>query len=442
MLPDSGGLVLAGDGSYGRRATGSNSRTPFRGGLSGRRAQWASGSVSGGGETGPAMPSASSSPGGGEVAPPSGATSRLGRCGGSGVLIAPVSARGMPATRRAPAPAPGSASSRRVSAVKPAGGRAEHLSMTRLPVALAVTALTVLLTGCGAARSAEPAASAASDQDVASAGRTLVIGSVSDDPEEEAEVFQPFIDHVAAQLGGVGVTAGEVVVAQSLDEMAELLRSGQVDLYVDSMNGVTSVVRDGAGVPLLRRWKDGAPEYHSVVVTRRDSGIETVGQLRGRTVAFEEETSTDGYFLAAATLLEQGLSLVQVSEPSSPVPADRVGFVFSGDDENTVFLVLDGRVDAGALSDEDLAENAGSRADELVAVTRTIDVPRHGVVGRTGLEPAIVQALTAELTTLHETAEGRSVLEEFDGTGRFDTLTGEDLAPVLGLRRVLDVRAP
>ena len=314
--------------------------------------------------------------------------------------------------------------------------------MTRPATAVAVAALTTLLAACGTATADTEPSSTAAPTPAVEDGTTLVIGSVSDDPEEEAEVFQPFIDHVADQLGDRGVTGGDIVVASSVAEMAELLRTGAVDLYVDNMNGVTEVVEGGAGTPLLRRWKDGAPTYHSVVVTRRDSGITAPEQLVGRTVAFEEETSTDGYFLPVSTLRQLGLTVAQVPEPTSVPVAGEVGYVFSGDDENTVFLVLDGRVDAGALSEEDLLENAGSRADELVTVARSIDVPRHGVVARTDLDPALVEALTAVLTGLHETAEGREVLEEFDDTARFDLLLPEELAPVLELRRFLGDGTP
>ncbi len=314
--------------------------------------------------------------------------------------------------------------------------------MTSRATALAAVALTTVLSACGTA-TADPAGPAAASSDPAAEdGAALVIGSVSDDPEEEAEVFQPFVDHVVDQLADAGLARGEVVVAETAEEMAGLLRSGEVDLYVDNMYGVTSVVLDGAGTPLLRRWKDGEPTYHSVVVTRRDSGITTPEQLLGSTVAFEEETSTDGYFLPFTTLRALGLPLAQVAEPASPVAPGQVGYVFSGDDENTVFLVLDGRVAAGALSEEDLAENAGSRADELVTVARSIDVPRHGVVARAGLDPALAQAVTGVLTTLHETAGGREALEEFDDTARFDALTPEALAPVLQLRATLDDGTP
>ena len=314
--------------------------------------------------------------------------------------------------------------------------------VTRPITALAAAALTTLLAACGTATADTERPATGPSAPAAADGATLVIGSVSDDPEEEAEVFQPFIDHVAAELGDVGVTGGDVVVTGSVEEMAELLRAGEVDLYVDNVYGVTTVVSDGIAEPLLRRWKDGAPTYHSVVVTRRDSGITTPEQLVGHTVAFEEETSADGYFLPSTTLQQLGLPLTQVAEPGSAVAPDQVGYVFSGDDENTVFLVLDGRVDAGALSAEDVAENAGSRADELVTVTRSIDVPRHGVVARAGLDPALTQALTEVLTGLHETAEGRAVLGEFDDTARFDALPAEALAPVLELRRFLGDGTP
>ncbi|MEX5720468.1 phosphate/phosphite/phosphonate ABC transporter substrate-binding protein [Geodermatophilus maliterrae] len=315
--------------------------------------------------------------------------------------------------------------------------------MTRRATALATAAaLSTVLAACGTTDPGTAGTSAAPSGPAVQDGAALVIGSVSDDPEEEAEVFQPFIDHVAGQLADAGIGRGEVVVAESAEEMADLLRSGEVDLYVDNMYGVTGVVLGGAGTPVLRRCKDGVPTYHSIVVARRDSGITAPEQLLGHTIAFEEETSTDGYFLPSSTLRGLGLPLTPVAEPASPVAPGQVGYVYSGDDENTVFLVLDGRVAAGALSEEDLAENAGSRADELVTVARSIEVPRHGVVARAGMDPELLQAVTGVLAALDETAEGREVLEEFDSTAQFDALTPEALAPVLQLREALDDARP
>ena len=75
-------------------------------------------------------------------------------------------------------------------------------------------------------------------------------------------------------------------------------------------------------------------------------------------------------------------------------------------------------------------------------MARSIVVPRHDVVARAELDPALAQAVNDVLTTLHGTAEGRGALEEFDDTARFDALTPEALAPVLQLRATLDDGTP
>lgn len=271
----------------------------------------------------------------------------------------------------------------------------------------------------------------------ASEREPLVLGSVSDDPEEEAEVFQPFVDVLAERVADTGITHGEVVVLSTVEQMADRLRSGEVDLYLDSMLGVTSVVQDGTAVPVLRRWKGGVPTYSSIVVARRDSGVRTPADLVGRVVAFEEDTSTSGWFLPYTALRASGLELSEMAEPVEAVPAGQVGYRFTRDEENTVFQVLDGRVAAGALSEQDLAEHAGDRAGELVTVVRSMEVPRQGLVHRADLPADVVDAVTRTLTTLHETPEGRQALLDFEGTTRFDALTPQDLAPMVELRTSL-----
>ena len=55
------------------------------------------------------------------------------------------------------------------------------------------------------------------------------IGSISNEPGKEFEIFQPFADYLAAQLGETGIGHGKVVVARDIDGMATLIAEGEVD---------------------------------------------------------------------------------------------------------------------------------------------------------------------------------------------------------------------
>ena len=175
----------------------------------------------------------------------------------------------------------------------------------------------------------------------------LSVGSIADDPRDEIAVFQPFFEHVAAQMTDPDYRGARIVVARSIEKTTEFIISGEVDLYLDSLYPASVVMREtGSDVP-IRRWEKGAREYHSVLFVRADADIESLADLIGHTVAFEEEFSTSGYRLPLSMILDGGLEAHEVASESSEVPADAVAYLFSGDDENTISWVLasSGRVE-------------------------------------------------------------------------------------------------
>ena len=250
-------------------------------------------------------------------------------------------------------------------------------------------------------------------------GLTITLGDVSaDEPVKKINRFQPLADYLAAQLGEFGIQQGRVKIAPDIPSMALYLSSEQVDVYFDSAYPTLAVTeRTGARI-ILRRWKGGDPEYWSVLVARRDSGIEGAEGLLGRIVAFEEQFSTSGYVLPAGTLVQRGLTLRRVSGPEAEVAPDEIGYVFSRDEENMVRLVVEGRVAGGGMSNQDLAELPPDLADQLVVLERTFAVPRQLVSVRPGLDPALEDAIRELLIGLSETAEGRALLERLAGTAR------------------------
>src|SRR6202044_97902 len=55
--------------------------------------------------------------------------------------------------------------------------------------------------------------------------------------------------------------------------------------------------------------EDGSTYYYSVMVTRKDSGITSVEQMKGHSLAFADPNSTSGYLIPSATLKTHGIDL-------------------------------------------------------------------------------------------------------------------------------------
>jgi phosphonate transport system substrate-binding protein len=267
----------------------------------------------------------------------------------------------------------------------------------------------------------------------------IILGDISDDPAEVIEGTQPLADYLAANLGDYGITEGQVRVATSTEEMAQLLEKGEVDLYFDSTYPAT-LISDQAGAKIiLRRWRFGVEEYQSVIFASTASGVTSIDQLPGHMVAMDAPYSTSGFLLPAVYLTEQGLGLVGKKSTGDPVKSDEIGFAFSYDDENTLQWVISGLADAGVTDDfhfdVDFPEEARS---QLVELARTESTPRQVAVIRSGLDDELVQSIIRVLTTMHETEEGQAALEPFQTT-KFDEFPEGITAATARMREMMEL---
>ena len=106
------------------------------------------------------------------------------------------------------------------------------------------------------------------------------------------------------------------------------------------------------------------------------------------------------------------------------MPADEIGYYFSGDEKNTFELVRQGRVAGGGVSNQDYDELPEDQAAEINAFDRTISLPRQLVSVRTDVEPGMVARVTELLIGLDQIEEGRQLLKSIRDS-KFDPLTSE-----------------
>jgi phosphonate transport system substrate-binding protein len=292
------------------------------------------------------------------------------------------------------------------------------MNRLRLPTLFILVLLLTLLIGC--TPPATPAPTAAPTEAPTAEGRAFVLGDIADDPAEVIAGMQPLADYLAAQLKDQGITEGQVKVAASAEEMEQLLKDGEVDLYFDSVYPAMLISDASGAQPLLRRWRRGVGEYHTVIFTSKESGITSVDELKGHLIALDNEFSTSGFVLPAAYLTEQGLTLVGKESYDESAAADEVGFVFSHADENTLQWVLSGNVAAGATDNNHFEDYPKEAADQLVVLAETESVPRQVVLVRPGMDQSLLEAVNKALLEADESEDGKAALQNFDKTSQFD----------------------
>src|SRR3989338_8167252 len=174
--------------------------------------------------------------------------------------------------------------------------------------------------------------------------RFLVFGRVQENAVRAIRDRQGFVDYIAKKLAPLGITGGRILVVDKVSQLAQAIREGKVDLFHDSVVHIMVLSRWSGSIPILRQWKYEEADYYSVILVRKDSGINSLSDLKGRVIAFDEPHSTSAHILPRMLLAEKQLKLVQVIAPGGAEP-DAVGFIHSSDDNAPHLLVL-GKVDA------------------------------------------------------------------------------------------------
>jgi phosphonate transport system substrate-binding protein len=139
---------------------------------------------------------------------------------------------------------------------------------------------------------------------------------------------------------------------------------------------------------LVNQREDGNVEvqFKGIIFTRRDSGINSLADLEGRTFAFGDKDSSTGSYLPKELLLGAGIH-----------GKDLKRFEHHADHKQTVLAVVEGRFDAGAAKESVFKQFGKDVLKPLATITHHIGMPW---VARSGLDPEIVAGLRAGLLSV------------------------------------------
>ncbi|MEO0458682.1 MAG: phosphate/phosphite/phosphonate ABC transporter substrate-binding protein [Cyanobacteria bacterium P01_A01_bin.114] len=302
-------------------------------------------------------------------------------------------------------------------------------------VQIALAGLAIPLASCGVTDALFPPTSADSP------GDAIILTDVDFDPDSLIPETQPVADYLGTHstLKRAGISKGEVQIAPDVNTVAEWMESGEVNLYFDSVYPAILVMEESGATPILRRWKDGVPEYGTFFVTRKDSGLSRLEDLKGQMITLQEPSSSSGFMFPMVYLLEAGFNPVEKAEANHTVADDEIGYVFSGQEDITVEWILDGKVVAGAVDNETWDGLSDEERDQLTVIAETDTFPRHVVMAGPTLEPEQVEALKTALIEMDESKTGQAALVEFSETAQFDEFPEGAEAAIARLEEAYDM---
>jgi len=254
----------------------------------------------------------------------------------------------------------------------------------------------------------------------------LTVGLIpAEDSQAMLENSKAVIDSLQQQLG----IPVKPFIATDYNGIIEALRSRKLDVaYLGPFSYVlASSVANVEAFAVAETKKSGRSFYKSLIITRKESGLQSLEQLKGRTMAFVDPSSASGHLFPSA-----GLQKLNI-DPNKYF--SRV--IFSGSHDASILAVANKKVDAAAVADRILAAAVAKgvvQQSELNVVWTSPDIPESPMVWRKDLDPALKQKIAAAFASIKDVKWGdQGVLNGFVPTtdGAYDVV--RETAKILNL---------
>ena len=252
--------------------------------------------------------------------------------------------------------------------------------------------------------------------------KTLRVGFVpAEDAQQVMQNAQPLVDILRQELG----MEIEPFVATDYIGIVEALRVHKLDVSFLAPASYVLAKNEADIKVILKSERKGIPFYYAAIITRADSGIKDLEDLRGKSFAFGDTLSTTGHVFPRKMLKERGI------DPTR----DLKQILYSGGHDATVLAVLNGKVDAGATyaNSPDSMDTAWMRylkdpADvkRIRAIAFSEPIPADNLVVSGALDPKIVKKLEEVFIELSRDAKGKKMLRDLYQIDGFVPATDQD----------------
>lgn len=211
--------------------------------------------------------------------------------------------------------------------------------------------------------------------------------------------FSPMAKYLSQKIG----KPVAIHIAANYEEQIKTVGGNSMCIgYMGPASYVKLVQQYGKQRILARQAINGKPEFHGKIISRKDSEIKTLADLKGKRFAFGDPDSTMSHLVPRYLLIEAGITSNTLKS-----------YKFLGNHDNVALGVLMGNFDAGAVKEEVYYkyEKRG-----LKAIATTPALSEHLFVASRNISDSIVKALRDALLRANQSAQGLNALHAIKTT--------------------------
>jgi len=252
--------------------------------------------------------------------------------------------------------------------------------------------------------------------------KTLRVGFVpAEDAQQVMQNAQPIVEILRKELG----MEIQPFVATDYTGVVEALRVNKLDVAFMAPASYVLAKNEADIKVILKSERKGIPYYYAAIITRADSPIKSLDDLRGRTFAFGDSLSTTGHVFPRKMFKERGIDPVR----------DFKQILYSGGHDATVLAVLNGKVDAGATyaNSPDSKDTAWMRylknpedVKKIRAIAFSEPIPADNLVVSGSLDPGVAKKIEEIFVELSRDPKGKEMLRELYQIDGFVPATDKD----------------
>ena len=258
--------------------------------------------------------------------------------------------------------------------------------------------------------------------------KELTLGFIPSRSTHEVQISSEAIARYLSEFTGYKIKS---VTLSNYAGVAIAMKSKRVDFaFVGPLNYL--VINEQVPVePVTAAVRNGQKGYHSLIITKKDSGIETLADLKGKTFIFGDKLSTSASLYPKHALMSAGLNIKK----------DLRSLHMSSQTAITM-AVIKGRADAGAIYGDarlnpEILKKYPNPDEVTDLLFKSELIPADPQIVRSDLPPSVKKRIQYALIKLSTNKESKRVLKSLYGIDRLEAADSSEYQDLLNTTNIV-----